>query len=87
MAIIDWDFGGSHVLPFADRDFQVITDLEQEGVEDKEFEWQNVIDELIRELLLDCPLFKSFMSMKLPILDEEAAAANKHVYPVPQAWL
>ncbi|KAG6333039.1 hypothetical protein ID866_6047 [Astraeus odoratus] len=83
MAVIDWDFGGSHALPFADKDFEVISDPEDEAGAEEQFRWQDKIEELVGELPYDFPLMNSVMSIKLDILNASAkaeaeAAANEH---------
>ncbi|KAI6009109.1 hypothetical protein EDC04DRAFT_871842 [Pisolithus marmoratus] len=77
LAIIDWDFGGSHALPFADRDFEVSspclsekTDIRAEQAQEM-YDAQLLIDELAGALPRDDQLSKLVVSMRLCVLNQE----------------
>ncbi|KAI6146648.1 hypothetical protein BKA82DRAFT_4154565 [Pisolithus tinctorius] len=63
LAILDWDFGGSHALPLADEAFELFNTLLQ-------------INKLVGFLPSDDQLTKLVASMKLYVLDCEAKTAR-----------
>ena len=82
LAILDWDFGGSHALPFADRGFEVCwPDLDddddaREKDADEIYHFQVLIDQLAGAIPSDVQLKKLVYSMKLDILNREALEAS-----------
>ncbi len=81
LAILDWDFGGSHALPFADKGFEVCwpdlddtDDVVEKGAE-KMFHFKILINQLARALPYDAQLIKLVYSTKWDILDREALEA------------
>ncbi|KAG6329712.1 hypothetical protein ID866_9376 [Astraeus odoratus] len=74
IAVIDWDFGGSHVLPFADRYFEVISDPEDEREAEEQIRWHVKMAKLVGELPYDAALNSSLTSIQLHILDASAKA-------------
>ncbi|KAG6332560.1 hypothetical protein ID866_6526 [Astraeus odoratus] len=88
MAIVDWDFGVSHVLPFADIYFELISDPEhvpEELAEEELFRWQIRIGELTGESPRDAALIGFLMSIKHPVLDEDGTAVDPPVHLL-TAW-
>lgn len=65
LVIIDWDFGGSHAFPFAEKDFEAcwpdFGDDDAVGMKDAEemYRFQILIDELIGALPIDVELNES----------------------------
>ncbi|KIO03209.1 hypothetical protein M404DRAFT_1001483 [Pisolithus tinctorius Marx 270] len=82
LAILDWDFGGSHALPFADKAFEVSSPDSDENTDVRItqakglYHTQLQIDELVGFLPRDDQLTKLVASMKLFILDLEAETAR-----------
>jgi hypothetical protein len=78
LAILDWDFGGSHTLPFADKGFEVCwPDFDNDvAVRMKDAEemcrFQILIDELAGALPVDVELNKLVLSTRWHILNREA---------------
>jgi len=82
LAILDWDFGGSHALPYADRGFEVCwpdlddnVDVREKDV-DEICRFQDLIDQLAGAVLNDVQLNKSVHSTKLYTLNREALEAS-----------
>lgn len=82
LAILDWDFGGSHALPLADQGFEVSSpDLDentdvriQQG--EKIYHAQLLLNELSGELHYDSQLMALVVATRLYVLDNEASAAR-----------
>ena len=79
LAILDWDFGGSHVLQFADRGFEVCwpdLDDDDDDVRIKDAEetdrFQTLIDQLAGALAVDVKLNQLVHSTRWYVLNQEA---------------
>lgn len=81
LAIVDWDFGGSHVLPFADHNFELSSPDSDQDAEaydkqgDELFDSHLHINRLVGAPPEDRQLTKLVYSTKLYILDIEAKKA------------
>ena len=82
LAIIDWDFGGSHALPFADQAFEPSwpdsdeTDDVREKQAEEAYNSQLLIDKLAGTLPYDTQLIRLVYSTRWDILDREAPKAS-----------
>ena len=82
LAIIDWDFGGSHALPFADQAFEPSwpdsdeTDDVREKQAEEAYNCQLLIDKLAGALPYDTQLIRLVYSTRWDILDREAPKAS-----------
>lgn len=82
LAILDWDFGGSHALPLADEAFEVSSPDTNENIDvrvkqgDELFNTLLQIDKLVGFLPRDDHLTGLVASMKLFVLDCEAKTAR-----------
>ncbi|KAI6138592.1 kinase-like domain-containing protein [Pisolithus tinctorius] len=82
LAILDWDFGGSHALPLADEAFEVSSPDSNENTDvrvkqgDELFNTLLQINKLVGFLPSDDQLTKLVASMKLYVLDCEAKTAR-----------
>ena len=79
LAILDWDFGGSHVLQFGDRGFEVCwpdLDDDDDDVRIKDAEetdrFQTLIDHLAGALAVDVKLNQLVHSTRWYVLNQEA---------------
>ena len=77
LAILDWDFGGSHALQFTDRGFEVCwPDLDDVDVRIKDAEeigrFQTLIDQLAGALPVDVKLNQLVLSTGWYVLNQEA---------------
>ncbi len=80
LAILDWDFGGSHALQFADRGFEVCwPDLDDDvdvRIKDAEeidcFQTLLIIDQLAGALPVDVNLNQLVLSTRWHVLNQEA---------------
>ncbi|KAF8323668.1 hypothetical protein F5887DRAFT_1025705 [Amanita rubescens] len=81
-SFLDWDFGGSHALPFADRGFEVCwLDLDdnidaREEVADEIYRFKVTINQLAGAVPDDLKLNKLVYSTKLDVLNWEALEAS-----------
>jgi len=81
LAILDWDFGGSHALPFADEGFEVCCPLDDNVDADEEdgdevYRFQVLINQLAGAVPHDVQLDKLVYSTKLDVLNQEALKAS-----------
>ncbi|KIO03211.1 hypothetical protein M404DRAFT_27207 [Pisolithus tinctorius Marx 270] len=82
LAILDWDFGGSHALPLADQAFEVSSPDTDENTDARIKQAEKLhhallqIDELVGFLPTDYQLTKLVSSVKLFDLDLEAETAR-----------
>lgn len=82
LAILDWDFGGSHALPLADQGFEVSSPDEDENTDvrvqqgEKIYRAQLLLDELSGELHYDSQLMTLVVSTRLYVLDGEVSTAR-----------
>ncbi|KAI6044238.1 hypothetical protein EDC04DRAFT_2643684 [Pisolithus marmoratus] len=82
LAILDWDFGGSHALPFADEGFEVSSPDRSENTDvriqqaEEIYRAQLHLDELAGTLPYDTRLFRLVASTWLDVLDREASRAR-----------
>ena len=83
LAILDWDFGGSHILPFADKRFEAcwpdFDDDDAVRMNDAEEmdRFQTFIDELAGALSVDVELNQLVLYTKWYVLNREALKPSR----------
>jgi hypothetical protein len=83
LAILDWDFGGSHALPSADKGFEACSPDFNDDIAvrmkdgEERYHFQILIDELAGELPVDVKLNRLVLSTRWHILNREALTPSE----------